>query len=128
VKVLLDTHTLIWYYDADRRLSPLALKGIDEPANDVFVSPATYWEIAIKLGRRKLTLSEPYPDFVQHAILDNALIILPVELRHTAELVTLPHHHRDPFDRLIIAQPIVENMPLLSGDPTLDAYPVRRIW
>jgi PIN domain nuclease of toxin-antitoxin system len=66
--------------------------------------------------------------FVQESIVDNGFAILSIEPRHTAELVSLPYHHRDPFDRLLIAQAIVEGMPIISGDPALDAYPIRRVW
>lgn len=128
MNVLLDTHTIIWYYDGDTKLSAHARSQIDDPSNTKFVSPASYWEIAIKLGNGKLSLTEPYPDFVQHAILDNGFSILPIEFRHTSELVTLPKHHGDPFDRLLVAQAIVESLPVISIDPKLDPYPIRRIW
>ena len=128
MNVLLDTHTLIWFYQDDSNLSVAARTCLRDPANEKYVSPASYWEIAIKLGTGKLTLADPYPDFLQHAILDNGFLILPIEFRHTAEVVALPLHHRDPFDRLLIAQAIVEGMPVLSADPAFDAYPVQRIW
>jgi PIN domain nuclease of toxin-antitoxin system len=76
----------------------------------------------------KLKLAESFPDFVQHAITDNGFAIMPIETRHTAELIALPYHHRDPFDRMIVAQAIAETMPIISVDPILDSYPIRRIW
>jgi PIN domain nuclease of toxin-antitoxin system len=94
----------------------------------VFVSAASHWEIAVKMSIGKLKLAESFPDFVQHAIFDNGFAIVPIDTRHTAELITLPYHHRDPFDRMIVAQAIVEAMPIVSVDPILDAYPIRRIW
>ena len=109
-------------------MSVIARSLIDDPANTKYVSPASYWEIAIKPRSGKLAITEKYSDFVQHAILDNGFVILPIEFRHTTELVSLPLHHRDPFDRMLVAQAIVENMPLISSDPTLDAYPIRRTW
>ncbi len=128
MNVLLDTHALIWFYEADPKLSAAARAAITDPANTIFVSAASYWEIAIKLGTGKLTLAVPYPDFIQHAILDNGFRILPIEPRHTAGLIGLPLHHRDPFDRLLIAQAVVEDIPIVSADAAFDPYPVRRIW
>lgn len=128
MNLLIDTHTLIWYYQTDARMSPIGRTFIEDPANQVFVSAASHWELAIKISTGKLTLAKPFPDFLLHAITDNGFAILPIEPRHTAELIALPYHHRDPFDRMIVAQAIVETMPIISVDPILDSYPVRRIW
>ena len=128
MNVLLDTHTLLWYYLADARLSATAEATLEDPANRIFVSSATHWEIAIKLSTGKYTLHVPFPVFVKEAIDDNGFTILPIEPRHTAELVTLPYHHRDPFDRLLIAQAMIEGMSIISVDPVFDSYPIRRIW
>jgi PIN domain nuclease of toxin-antitoxin system len=95
---------------------------------DKFVSPASYWELAIKVGLGKYTLTESYEDFIQHAIFDNGFLILPIEPRHTALLISLPLHHKDPFDRLMVAQAMVEGIPLVSADPALDSYPITRLW
>ncbi len=99
-----------------------------DPTNRVLVSPASYWEIAIKIKTSKLVLREPFLDFAQHAIHDNGFSILPIEPAHCDRLTTLPFHHRDPFDRLLIAQALTENWPLLSIDPALDAYGIQRLW
>jgi PIN domain nuclease of toxin-antitoxin system len=99
-----------------------------DPANQVVVSAASHWEIAIKIGTGKLVLAESFPDFVQHAVFDNGFAVLPIEPRHTAQLIGLPFHHRDPFDRLLIAQAMADNLPIVSVDPIFDAYPVRRLW
>jgi PIN domain nuclease of toxin-antitoxin system len=128
LNVLLDTHALLWYYLADPQLSLPARTTIEDAANRIFVSPVSHWEIAIKLSTGKYTLHVPFPTFVQEAIDDNGFTILPIESRHTAELVGLPYHHRDPFDRLLIAQAIVEQMPIISADAVFDSYPIRRIW
>jgi PIN domain nuclease of toxin-antitoxin system len=128
VRLLLDTHVLVWYYLDDPHLSTAARLLIEDGANTKVISPASYWEFAIKIGLGKYTLSESYEDFIQHAILDNGFPILPVEPRHTAVLVTLPLHHKDPFDRLMIAQAIVEGIPLVSADTHLDPYPITRLW
>jgi PIN domain nuclease of toxin-antitoxin system len=128
VRLLLDTHTLLWFYLGDPQLSAAARTLIEDAANTKLVSPASYWELAITIGLGRYTLTESYDDFIQHAIFDNGFIILPVEPGHTAVLVTLPLHHKDPFDRLLVAQAMVEGIPLLSADPALDPYPVTRLW
>ncbi|MGH8643526.1 MAG: type II toxin-antitoxin system VapC family toxin [Gammaproteobacteria bacterium] len=101
---------------------------IVDPDNDITVSPATCWEIAIKISLRKYQLREPHEAFMQRQFSNNRFRLLPIELRHTAALTTLPFHHRDPFDRLLVAQALVEEIPLLSADATLDAYGVTRLW
>jgi PIN domain nuclease of toxin-antitoxin system len=128
MRVLLDTHTLLWHFLGDSRLSAAAKYTIENPTNAVLVSPASYWEISIKVSRGKLILHRPYPVFIQEAITDNGFTILPIHPLHTSELIGLPFHHRDPFDRLLIAQAVVEQIPVISADPMFDSYPVTRIW
>ena len=101
---------------------------IEDSANDVLISPASYWEIAIKVGLGKLDLRSSYDDFMHRGIVGNDFAILPIKTRHTSLLTTLPPHHRDPFDRLLVAQAIVENLAVVSADEALDAYGVRRLW
>jgi PIN domain nuclease of toxin-antitoxin system len=128
VRVLLDTHTFLWFLLEDPQLSTTASDVIIDPTNDIEVSPATYWEMAIKIRLGKYTLPEPYGLFIEREIATNDFHILPIEPKHTAVLTTLPLHHRDPFDRLLIAQAMVEAIPILSVDMTFDAYPVTRLW
>jgi len=128
VRLLLDTHAFLWFLLDDPQLSSTARKLIEDPVNDVEVSPASYWEIAIKIGLKKYALPEPYEVFMEREIADNDFRILPIEPRHTALLTTMPLHHRDPFDRLLVAQALKEGISLLSGDQTLDAYGVNRLW
>jgi PIN domain nuclease of toxin-antitoxin system len=128
VRLLLDTHTLLWFYLGDAQLSPAAQAAIVDPINTKSVSPASFWEIAIKVSLRKYVLNESYEDFIQHAIFDNGFDILAIEPKHTAALITLPYHHKDPFDRLLIVQAIVEGIRLVSADAIIDAYGVPRIW
>lgn len=128
MRLLLDTHALIWFYVNDPQLSAAARLLIEDGVNTKYVSPASYWELAIKVGLGKYTLTESYEDFIQHAIFDNGFLILPIEPRHTAALVTLPPHHKDPFDRLIVAQATVEAMAVVSADSALDPYPMTRLW
>jgi len=90
VRLLLDTHTLLWFYLGDPQLSAAVRRLIEDPGNTKFVSPASYWELAIKIGLGKYILKESYDDFTQHAIFDNGFLILPVEPKHTAGLISLP--------------------------------------
>jgi PIN domain nuclease of toxin-antitoxin system len=128
VRLLLDTHALLWFYLGDLQLSAVARAAIADPANSKFVSPASYWELAIKISLGKYVLAETYDEFIEHAIFDNGFAILPVEPKHTAALIVLPHHHKDPFDRLLVAQAQVEGIPLVSGDAIFDQYPITRLW
>jgi PIN domain nuclease of toxin-antitoxin system len=128
VRLLLDTHALLWFYLDDPQLSTAASRLIEDAANVKLVSPAAYWELAIKIGLGKYTLTESYDDFIQHAIIDSGFHILPVEPRHTAVLMALPLHHKDPFDRLMIAQVMVEGIPLVSLDSDFDPHPITRLW
>lgn len=128
MRLLLDTHTFLWYLLDDPRLSETARVAIGDPLNEIEISPASYWEIAIKIGLRKYALPEPYDVFMERELADNQFRILPIEPRHTTVLTTLPLHHRDPFDRLLVAQAMIEEIPLVSGDFILDAYPIQRLW
>jgi PIN domain nuclease of toxin-antitoxin system len=96
VRLLLDTHALLCFYLGDPQLSTAARLLIEDVANTKLVSPASYWELAIKISLGKYTLTESYDDFIQHAIFDNGFLILPIEPRHTAGLVTLPQHQTSP--------------------------------
>ena len=126
--LLLDTHTVLWFWWNDPQLSADALAHICDPANRKLVSPATPWEVAIKVSIKKLDIGGPYRGFFPQHMLRNNFEWLPVTDDHLAALVDLAFHHRDPFDRLIIAQAIVEDIPIVSADPAFAAYPVRRIW
>lgn len=128
MNLLLDTHTLLWFVLGDAQLSAAARQLIEDATNPKFVSPATYWEIAIKISIGKYALNEPYETFIDRAIRQNGFFILPIEPRHTALLINMPFHHRDPFDRLIIAQAIVEGLAIVSADPVFDDYSVQRLW
>ncbi len=128
MRLLLDTHAFLWFILADPQLSTRAKSAIEDPANDVEVSPASYWEIAIKIRLGKYILSQPYQSFMESQIAGNDFRILHIEPRHTALLTTLPMHHKDPFDRLLVAQTLTEAVPIVSGDVSLDPYGVVRIW
>ena len=128
MNVLLDTHAFLWFVLDDPHISETATDTIAEPENEVFVSPASYWEIAIKISVGKYSLDEPLQSFFEDQITSNRFSILHIEPKHVAPLTSLPFHHRDPFDRLMVAQAIVEQIPIVSNDPVLDNYGVNRLW
>lgn len=128
MRLLLDTHAFLWFILDDPRLSAKADALIADPNNHIEISPASYWEIAIKISIGKYSLPEPYQDFMEREIAVNRFRILPIQPSHTAALTNMPFHHRDPFDRLIMAQASVEKVPLVSGDEAFDAYAVVRLW
>ncbi len=128
MKILLDTHTLLWFGLSNPRLSDRARALIRDPDNQPLVSPASYWEIAIKISLGKYRLFQDVASFVEQQIATNRLDILPISPEHAGLVATLPFHHRDPFDRLLIAQAIHERVPLVSSDDAFDKYPVTRLW
>jgi PIN domain nuclease of toxin-antitoxin system len=128
VKLLLDAHALLWFLDDDPILIATANALIEDPHNHKLVSIATCWEIAIKVGLRKLDLGEPAATFLPREIAANHFDLLPIELRHATMVEMLPHHHRDPFDRLLVAQAMIESIPIVSVDTLLDAYGIQRFW
>ena len=128
MNLLIDTHSFLWFVWLDARLSPGAQALMADPNNKLYFSPASYWEVAIKVSIKKLDLGEPYDVFIPREVARLNLAVLPIEVRHAAVLVTLPYHHRDPFDRMLIAQASVEAMPIVSSDPLFDHYPVTRLW
>ena len=128
MRILLDTHAFLWFIVNDPQLSTTAKAMIEDPANDVEVSPASYWEIAIKISLRKYSLPQPYQQFMESQIATNVFRILHIEPKHTNLVTTMPFHHKDPFDRLLVAQAIVEGIAIVSVDEQLDAYGVQRLW
>jgi PIN domain nuclease of toxin-antitoxin system len=128
VRLLLDSHTLLWAADAPARLSSPAIAVLQSSSNDLLLSAATIWEIAIKVGQGKLRLSVPYGQWMDRAISDLGLIVLPINVQYGDVLTRLPFHHRDPFDRLLVAQAQVENVSIISGDSVLDLYGISRVW
>lgn len=127
---LLDTHTFIWYVMDNSRLSNQVIELINDENNQIFVSVVSLWEIAIKQSIGKLTFNQPLPFeiFITQQLHLNNFSLLDIKISHVAVISSLPLHHRDPFDRLLIAQSIVENVPLLSADQIFDAYPIQRLW
>ncbi len=123
---LLDTHTLIWFLDNDSRL-PLSTKQQIESAEAVCVSIVSLWEIAIKINIGKLTLKTNFQAIEQNLIKQD-ISILPINITAIQTYLTLPLHHRDPFDRILIAQSIDLALTIISCDIQFDVYPVNRLW
>ena len=130
MRLLLDTHAFLGFITDDPQLSATAKALIADPDNEILISPASYWEVAIKVSIGKYPLTVPYETFITNGIDGNGFKILPIEPKHTTGVATLPFppNHKDPFDRLLVAQAIVEAIPIVSCDPQLDAYPIHRLW
>ena len=128
MRVLLDTHAMYWYIEGDPQLSATARLLIQDASNEILISPASYWEIAIKISIGKWKLNRPYEEFIDLALNTYGFVVLPILPTHTARVIGLPFHHKDPFDRLLVAQALVERIPIVSSDPALDAYGITRHW
>lgn len=128
MNLLLDTQALLWFVLDDSRLSDKARQSIIAPDTLVFVSPVSLWEIAIKISLGKYALPLPFATFWDDQLLTNDFVLLPISGAHTARVADLPYHHRDPFDRLIVAQSLVEGVPIVSSDELFTRYGVERIW
>jgi PIN domain nuclease of toxin-antitoxin system len=128
MRALLDTHSFIWFVEGDARLSPNARQIITDPTNEVLFSAASLWEIAIKVSIGKLALTLPFTASTLGHMAHNDIRLLDIGFAHIQEVLTLPFHHRDPFDRMIVAQARVENIPIIGVDEMLDSYGVQRIW
>jgi len=127
MKLLLDTQAFLWFLLDDGRLSVRARAAIEQ-AEVAYLSPASHWEIAIKIALGKYALPEPFEQFMARELASNNITILPIEVRHTSLITTLPFHHRDPFDRLIIAQALADDLQVVSVDAQFDAYGVKCFW
>ncbi|MGH7138612.1 MAG: type II toxin-antitoxin system VapC family toxin [Pirellulales bacterium] len=128
MNLLLDTHAFLWFWWDDPSLSATAKAAICDAANRKLVSPASSWEIAIKVSLKKLDLGAPYRGYIHMHMVRNHFELLQITDEHLAGVVDLPFHHRDPFDRMLIAQALYEAIPMVSADAQLDAYGVARIW
>ncbi len=131
MNLLLDTHAFLWHADGDQRMSSHATALLSDSTNQLFLSVATLWEIAIKVGLGKLSLSGPYITFMTRAIAGYGLKILPITLEDCAEYEALPFpdpKHRDPFDRMIITHARRNGLSVVGIDATFDAYGVIRLW
>jgi PIN domain nuclease of toxin-antitoxin system len=127
VRILLDTQAWLWMLGAPERLNEEATQLVGDTTNDLLLSSASSWEIAIKWSLGKLELPEPPEDFVPGRLRSSGVTAIPIEHSHALRVTSLEPHHRDPFDRLLIAQALVENVPILTADPVFADYPIDRI-
>jgi len=128
MRLLLDTHAFLWWVADAPELSAPAREAIRDPDADCWLSLASCWEMAIKQSLGKLRLPSPLPRFVPEQLAANRIQQLGIEFRHVARVASLPFHHRDPFDRLLVVQADAEDLVLVSADPAFDAYGVQRLW
>jgi PIN domain nuclease of toxin-antitoxin system len=128
VRLLLDTHALLFWLYEPARLGPAALRAMADRENLVFWSVASSWEVAIKVGLRKLTLDGAVDDVIPSELLRNGFGLLPIDHRHVLAVAELAHHHGDPFDRLLVAQALAEGLTLVTGDAKLVPYGAPVLW
>jgi PIN domain nuclease of toxin-antitoxin system len=127
MRLLLDTHAFLWYFQDSEQLNPKVAEILENTSHDLYLSIASLWEIAIKLGLGKLKLQNSFHEL--NSLLEQLFIeILPISFADTESYLRLPLHHRDPFDRILIAQAINNALVIVSSDVAFDAYPIERIW
>jgi PIN domain nuclease of toxin-antitoxin system len=128
VRVLIDTHVFLWWNEGNSQLSKKAVRILADPGNSLVLSVASAWEIAIKTQAGKLRIPEDAATYVPTRVAHYGMEILPIQLGHALALASLPLLHRDPFDRILIAQSQIEKLPILTADPAIRGYPVDAIW
>lgn len=128
MRILLDTHAFLWWVTDSDELSRRARRLIGDGRNEIFFSAVSAWEIVIKSKLRRVTLPEDAERCIPEQLEQNAFEVLPVRLRHALRVAALPDVHRDPFDRLLVAQALTEELSILSKDPNLAGYSVRVLW
>ncbi len=128
MKLLLDTHAWLWFVLADKQLSSAARAAIEDPANESFVSMASIWELGIKLSLGKYQLTTPLDEFLSQAIDGQGFQQLDITSAHVVRMAQLPFHHRDPFDRLLIAQTMEESAVFVTLDSQAIAYGITKLW
>jgi len=128
MKLLLDTHVFIWWDSEPAKLSKKALALCSDPGNTLLLSVASAWEMQIKMQLGKMKLAFPLQDIIREQQKDNGVQVIPVELEHVLALQSLPSHHKDPFDRLLIAQARAESAVLVTKDKTFSKYQIDLAW
>lgn len=126
--ILLDTQVILWSISGDKRLSKKSRSVFLDPANNLYFSMAGYWEIAIKTSIGELELVTQWPEIIDREMRNNFIAFLPITKKHCNYLAELPFHHRDPFDRMLVAQTKIEQMVLLSTDTQPKKYDIEVIW
>jgi PIN domain nuclease of toxin-antitoxin system len=128
MRLLLDTHALLWFIGNDPQLSVPARQSIEAPAHDKFVSAASLWEVALKIGLGKLKLPGTFDEIFPRQLEVNGFELLAISCAHLNQNISLPFHHRDPFDRLLIAQALTDDMTIVIRDPEFSKYSAKILW
>lgn len=128
MRLLLDTHAFLWWVLDDSRLSKRVDGLFRDPANELLMSVASGWEIAIKAGLGRIELPEPPSTFIPDQIRRNDMAVLDITMHHALEVYSLPPHHGDPFDRILIAQGLTERIPIVTRDPVFSNYEIETVW
>ena len=128
MKVLLDTHALLWLITADEHLSKTAKNTFLNPENRLYFSIASLWELCIKKSLKKISLKKGWLEIIQNEMRTNKIQWLPVNTEHCVKVIELPFHHRDPFDRMLVAQSMIEGLAILTHDTRLKKYKIKCIW
>jgi PIN domain nuclease of toxin-antitoxin system len=128
LKLLMDTHAFLCFVLDDPKLSLPARPAIESGSNEVCISPANYWEIVIKMRLGKYRMNVSFAGFWDAGLQKNTIAVRPINVHHAARLAALPFHHKDPFDRMLVAQALAEQLPLVSADPRLDAHGICCLW
>jgi PIN domain nuclease of toxin-antitoxin system len=125
---LLDTHAFIWLWEDISKIPPRVLAACEDPENQLYLSIASIWEMQIKVAAGKLSFQQPLAEIIEQQKNENGISILPVSLPHLWQLATLPSHHNDPFDRMLVAQASADNLALVTADRHIARYPVELFW
>ena len=128
MKLLLDAHVLLWYFSGDPRLSPRCQAVLDDDGNSKWVSIASLWEIAIKVGLGKIQLGQPFDQLFPTLLRKNQINVLTISTGHVSRLLTLPGIHKDPFDRILVAQAASESLMIVTVDANIAKYPISVFW
>jgi len=128
MNLLLDTHAFLWFIDGSAKLSQRARELIEDQGNAKLVSVASLWEMGLKMSLGRLELAQPFGDLIPRQMELNGFGLLPVRISHIARIISLPFQHRDPFDRMIVAQCVAEGLSVVSLDSVYDKYSVQRLW
>lgn len=128
MKYLIDTHIFLWMISSPEKLSLKVTKIIENKNNILFLSVASCWEVVIKYMIKKLTLPESPDIYIPKQVKENSITFLSIDYRYTLNILNIPEHHKDPFDRIIISQSIIDNIPIISKDSVFDLYDVQVIW
>ncbi|MGH8718649.1 MAG: type II toxin-antitoxin system VapC family toxin [Burkholderiales bacterium] len=128
MKMLLDTQAFLWSMSDFSKLTKKARAALVNPENDVYLSLASIWELAIKISTGKLRIAGSLEKLIPEQLALNNITQLDIAFRHVVGVGSLPYHHKDPFDRLLVSQATLEGMPILSADKAFDAYGIKRVW